>query len=145
VHEILREEIVKRRVSRESKATVKRLVIIFAAATLGSTSFQVSAIAAENSRKLSGNQIRERFTGKQLTDEVHFRDVYDRDGTLRSYAMGKKKVGKWAVEKDELCLYFKEPDDGCYDVLLAGNRIEMKPSGLGLSIEGILQAPTDRN
>lgn len=39
----------------------------------------------------------------QLTDEVHWRYVYDRDG----YSMGMKKVGKWAVEKDELCLYHR--------------------------------------
>ena len=78
----------------------------------------------------------------QLTDEVHWRYVYDRDGTLRSYSMGTKKVGKWAVEKDELCLYLKEPDDGCYEVSLSGKRIEMKPSGLGLSLEGVLQTPT---
>jgi hypothetical protein len=124
---------------------MKELVTILVAATLGSISFQVSPVVAENSRKLSGSQIRERFTGKQLTDEVHFRDVYDRDGTLRSYSMGTKRVGKWAVEKDELCQYFREPDDGCYGVSLSGDRIEMKPSGLGLTIDGILQAPTDRN
>ena len=80
----------------------------------------------------------------QLTDEVHWRDVYDRNGTLRSYSNGMAKVGKWAVEKNELCVYFKEPDDGCYEVSLLGDRIEMKPTGLGLSIEGILQTPTDR-
>ena len=115
------------------------------AAGLGSILFSVSPIAAENQRKLSGSQIRERFTGKQLTDEVHFRDVYDRDGALRSYSDGKMKAGKWTIEKDEICVYFKEPDDGCYEVWLSGERIEMKPSGLGLSIEGILQAPTDRD
>jgi hypothetical protein len=54
---------------------MKELVTIVVAATLGSISFRVSTIAAENSRKLSGNQILERFAGKQLTDEVHFRDV----------------------------------------------------------------------
>jgi hypothetical protein len=124
---------------------MSKLVTMLVAAALGSILFSVSPIAAENSRKLSGNQIRERFTGKQLTDEVHFRDVYDRDGTLRSYSDGKMTVGKWTIEKDALCLYFKEPDDGCYEVRLSGDRIEMKPSGLGLSIEGILQAPTDRN
>jgi hypothetical protein len=124
---------------------MKELVTILLAAALGAISFQVGPVAAENSRKLSGSQIRERFTGKQLTDEVHFRDVYDRDGRLRSYSDGKMKAGKWTIEKDQLCLYFKEPDDGCYEVSLSGDRIEMKPSGLGLSIEGILQAPTDRN
>ena len=81
----------------------------------------------------------------QLTDEVHWREVYDRDGTLRSYSMGTKKVGKWTVGKDELCLHLNEPDDGCYEVSLSGQHIEMKPSGLGLTIEGILQTPADRN
>jgi hypothetical protein len=120
-----------------------KAMTIIAAATLALIS--VGAAAAENPRKLSGSQIRARFIGKQLTDEVHFRDVYDRDGTLRSYSLGKKKVGKWTIEKGELCQYFREPDDGCYEVSLSGDRIEMKPSGLGLSIEGILQTPTDRN
>jgi hypothetical protein len=74
VHEILREEIVKRRVSPVSKAAVKRLVGMFAAATLGSILVEVSTIAAESSRKLSGSQIRAKFTGMQLTDEVHYRE-----------------------------------------------------------------------
>jgi hypothetical protein len=122
---------------------MKKLVTIFAFAMLGSISFEVCTIAAENSRRLSGSQIREKFSGMQLTDEVHWRDVYGR-GTLRSYSDGKGRVGKWIVNKDELCIYFKEPDDGCYEVSLSGDRIEMKPTGLGLSIEGILQTPTDR-
>ncbi len=114
-------------------------------ATLGSSSFEIAAVAADNSQKLSGSQIRAKFSGMQLTDEVHWRYVYDRDGTLRSYSMGTKKVGKWAVEKDELCLYLKEPDDGCYEVLVSGKSVEMKPSGLGLALEGVLQIPADRN
>jgi hypothetical protein len=114
-------------------------------ATLGSISFEIAAVAADNSQKLSGSQIRAKFSGMQLTDEVHWRYVYDRDGTLRSYSMGTKKVGKWAVEKDELCLYLKEPDDGCYEVLVSGKSFEMKPSGLGLALEGVLQIPADRN
>ena len=124
---------------------MKKLMIIFTAATVGSVSFGISAVAAENSQKLSGSQIRAKFTGMQLTDEVHWRDVYDRDGTLRSYSMGTKKVGKWSVEKDELCLYLGETDDGCYEVSLSGERIEMTPSGLGLSFDGVLQPPADRN
>ena len=124
---------------------MKELVTILAAVTIGSVSFDISSVVAESAQKLSGAQIRAKFAGMQLTDEVHFRDVYDRDGTLRSYSMGTKKVGKWAVERDELCQYFKEPDDGCYEVSLSGVRIAMKPSGLGLTIDGILQAPSDRN
>ena len=114
-------------------------------AAAASISVGVVTVHAETSRKLSGSQIRANFTGMQLTDEVHWRYVYDRDGTLRSYSMGTKKVGKWAVEKDELCLYLKEPDDGCFEVSLSGKRIEMKPSGLGLTLEGVLQTPANRN
>jgi hypothetical protein len=122
-----------------------KTLIILTAATVGSVSVEISDVAADNSQKLSGAQIRAKFTAMQLTDEVHWRYVYDRDGTLRSYSMGTKKVGKWAVEKDELCLYLEEPDDGCYEVSLSGKRIEMKPSGLGLTLEGVLQTPADRN
>ena len=124
---------------------MRELVTIVVAAILGSILFHVGPIAAENPRKLSGTQIRTKLAGMQLTDEVHFREVYDRDGTLRNYSNGRKTVGKWAIEKDEVCVYFKEPDDGCYEVWLSGKRIEMKPSGLGLTINGILQVPTDRN
>jgi hypothetical protein len=124
---------------------MKKLVTILAAVTIGSVSFEISPVAAESAQRLSGAQIHAKFAGMQLTDEVHWRDVYDRDGTLRSYSMGTKKVGKWAIEKDELCLYLDEPDDGCFEVSLSGKRIEMKPSGLGLSLEGVLQTPVDRN
>jgi hypothetical protein len=124
---------------------MREWVTMVAAITIGSVLFEISPVAAENVQKLSGAQIRSKFAGMQLTDEVHWRDVYDRDGRLRSYSMGTKKVGKWAVEKDELCLYLGETDDGCYEVSRAGERIEMKPSGLGLPLEGVLQAPADRN
>jgi hypothetical protein len=124
---------------------MKRLFKIMAAATAASISVEVGAGAADDFQKLSGNQIRAKFTGMQLTDEVHWRYVYDPDGTLRSYSMGTKKVGKWTVEKDELCLYLREPDDGCYEVSLSGRSIEMKPAGLRSTLEGVLQTPADRN
>jgi hypothetical protein len=124
---------------------MKKLFEIMAAAAVASISVGVGAGAAENLQKLSGTQIRAKFAGMQLTDEVHWRYVYDRDGRLRSYSMGTKKIGKWTVEKDELCLYLNEPDDGCYEVSLSGQRIEMKPSGLGTTLEGILQTPAGRN
>jgi hypothetical protein len=124
---------------------MQKLLKIVAAATMASISVEVSAPAAENVKKLSGSDIRAKFTGMQLTDEVHWRYVYDRDGRLRGYSMGTKKIGKWTIEKDELCLYLKEPDDGCYEVSLSGERIEMKPSGLGLTLEGVLQTPAERN
>ncbi|WP_164936194.1 hypothetical protein [Bradyrhizobium nanningense] len=94
---------------------------------------------AKGLRALTGAEIRASFTGKQLTDEVHYRLVYDPDGTLRSYAMGVKKIGKWHVDKDELCLDLGETDDGCYRVTLSGERIELTPTGIGGPLDGILQ------
>src|SRR5215210_7861036 len=97
MHEILREEVVKRLPPREFS-------ILLAAAILGSLVCRTGPVVAEKGQKLSGDQIRAKFAGMQFTDEVHWRYVYDRDGRLRSYSMGTKKVGKWTVEKDELCL-----------------------------------------
>jgi hypothetical protein len=123
---------------------MRRLATVLAAAALGLTSFKTDA-TAEKLQRLSGAQIRAKFAGMQLTDEVHWRFVYDREGTLRSYSMGTKKIEKWVVEKDELCLYLKESDDGCYEVSLSGKRVEMKPSGLGATLEGFIQTAVDRN
>jgi hypothetical protein len=117
---------------------------ILAAAVMASIAIDVGAVAAEKFKKLSGVQIRARFAGMEVTDEVHWRDVYERDGSLRSYSMGSKKDGKWSVQKDQLCIDLPRPDGGCFEVGLSGKRVEMKPTGSGLSLEGVLQAPTDR-
>jgi hypothetical protein len=99
---------------------------------------------AASGQKLSGAQIRSRFAGMQLTDEVHYRLVYERDGTLRSFALGVKKRGRWVVDKNQLCLYLGEPDDGCYEVSLSGKTFTLTPVGLGSTLDGILQMPPDR-
>jgi hypothetical protein len=122
---------------------VKCLIAALACGIGGVVALDAGFVAAESLRKLSGAQIRGKLAGMQLTDEVHYRLVYERDGTLRSYSMGVKKVGKWVVEKDQLCLYLQEPDDGCYEVSLAGNTVEMTPMGLGGTLDGIIQPPAD--
>jgi hypothetical protein len=71
---------------------MKKAMTTVAAATLAVIS--VGAVAAENSLKLSGSEIRARFAGMQLTDEVHWRDVYERDGSLRSYTF---EEGSWQM------------------------------------------------
>jgi hypothetical protein len=55
-----------------------------------------------------------------------------------------KESGKWVIEKDQLCLYLGETDDGCYEVTLSGERIELTPVGLGGSLDGILQPADDK-
>jgi hypothetical protein len=120
---------------------MKAQAALLAAAMIGSLA--AAGALAEGAKRLSGGQIRARFAGMQLTDEVHYRLVYERGGTLRSFAMSVKKRGKWVVDRDQLCLYLNEPDDGCYEVSLSGKTFTLTPVGLGSTLDGILQMPPD--
>ena len=99
--------------------------------------------AEENFKRLTGQQIRAKFVGMELTDESHWGDVFERDGTLRLYSMGHKSVGKWRIQKDQLCLdRGNEPGGGCFDVWISGKKVELRNQFPPL--EGVLKKPTDR-
>lgn len=117
----------------------RRFIAALATGVGGLVTLDAEFVAAESVRTLTGAQLRAAFTGKQLTDEVHYRFVYDSDGTLRTYSMGAKQVGKWRIQKDEICLYIKDMEDGCYRVTQSGKRFELKPTGLGGPLDGILE------
>ena len=113
---------------------------LLAVATLGLT-----AAAEEKFQKLTGGQIRGKLGGMELTDNVHWRDLYQRNGTVMSTSMGRKRTGKWRVEKDQLCIEFeKEPIPTCYDVWLAGKQVELRGEGL-LPLQGTLELSSGRN
>lgn len=123
---------------------LRNLCFIAVLCSIGNlAAFDVGSVAAENLRKLSGAKIRANFVGMQLTDEVHYRLVFEREGTLRGVAMGVKKRGKWTIDQDQLCLYLQEPDDGCYDVTISGKTFTLTPAGPGLSLDGILEPISD--
>ena len=107
-------------------------------------SMAFAAIAAERFQKLSGSQIRAKFIGMEMTDEVHWGELYRPNGTLEVYGMGHKTVGKWRVQKDELCVERTKEDSGCYQVWLAGKKIELRREGSQLPLEGVLQRPAKR-
>ena len=122
----------------------ERLCIIghacLAVATLGA-----SAAAEEKLQKLKGGQIRAKLAGMELTDNVHWRDFYQRNGTVMSASMGRKRTGKWRVEDDQLCIEFeKEPIPKCYDVWLSGKQVELRREGL-LPLQGTLEPSSGRN
>ena len=71
---------------------MKRLIVALATGIGGLVALDTGFVAAESVRKLSGAQIRAKFVGMQLTDEVHYRLVYERDGTLRSFARGGEEA-----------------------------------------------------
>ena len=125
------------------RVSPKCLIAALTSGVGGLLALDAGFVAAETLQKLSGAQIGAMFAGMQLTDEVHYRLVYERDGTLRSVSLGVKKRGKWVIDKDQLCLYLQEPDDGCYDVALSGKTFTLTPAGLGSSLDGILQPISD--
>src|SRR5262245_8611682 len=79
--------------------------------------FGSGAAAGEKFQKLTAGQIRAKLAGMELTDNVHWRDLYQQNGTVMSTSMGRKRTGKWHVETDQLCIELeKEPIPKCYDV-----------------------------
>jgi hypothetical protein len=105
-----------------------------------------SPALAETFQRIVGAQIQARFAGMELSDDVHWREHFDRGGTVKSVSMGRKRIGKWKIEKNELCIDYGKEDSGCYEVWLAGKKVELRRPGLDTpSLEGSLQKPILRN
>jgi len=100
------------------------------------------ALTGDNFQRLKGSQIQAKFAGMEMTDEVHWADIYGRDGALTTYEMGKKRVGKWWVQRDELCHDRGKDMKGCYEVWISGKKVELR--GQGMPLEGVLQNPANR-
>jgi hypothetical protein len=128
-----------------TKRPVAALIALLGAATTALVVVLASgALAEEKLQKLSAGQIRARIAGMELTDEVHWRELYGRSGTVTSTSMGRKRTGKWRVEKDQLCIEFeKEPPANCYEVWMSGKKVELRRQGL-LPLQGVVEQPTGR-
>ena len=127
------------------KNPVKKRLRIIALASLAVATSGPSASAEEKFQKLKGVQIRAKLAGMELTDNVHWRDFYQRNGTVMSTSMGRKRTGKWQVEDDQLCIEFeKEPVPECYDVWLSGKTVELRREG-SLPLQGTLEPSSGRN
>jgi hypothetical protein len=112
---------------------------------VGTLALVVASIAAAEPKfqKLNGQQIRAKFAGMELTDEVHWYDFYDGNGTLLSSSMGRKRTGKWWIEKDQLCIDDQDSAVKCYEVRLSGNKVELRGEGL-LPLDAVLRSPINR-
>jgi hypothetical protein len=121
------------------------VAIAFSIATLTSSSAVVTPVeAAQKFQKLTGAQVHAKISGMEITDEVHWGDVFERNGTVTTYSMGHKSVGKWRVDKDQLCIDRGKYDGGCHQVWLSGKQIELRREGSTLPLEGVLQKPKER-
>jgi hypothetical protein len=80
----------------------------------------------------------------ETTDEVHWAEQYMRDGTFKSFSMGKVRAGKWSVRGRELCLDDGTPNLGCKEVWLLGDKVQFRTPGSSLALEAILQRQQPR-
>ncbi len=81
----------------------------------------------------------------EMSDNVHWRDAFERNGVLKSQSMGKQRTGTWWVEKNELCFDLGKESGGCYEVWIAGQKVEFRRAGLDSAIlDGTLQRPNNR-
>ena len=127
------------------KNSTKRALCITGLALLATAVWSSNAVAEEKFQKLTGGQIRAKLAGMELTDNVHWRDLYQRNGTVTSTSMGRRRTGKWRIEKDQLCIEFEnEPVPKCYDVWLSDKQIELRREGL-LPLQGTIEPPGGRN
>src|SRR5262249_42293315 len=123
-------------------STTKKQFAATTTALLGVFALQPTAAAEQKFQKLTGAQIQAKFPGMELTDEAHWGEVFERNGTLTITSMGHKSAGKWRIQKDELCLETgKEPGGGCYEVWLSGGNVELRNQASSTPLEAVLQKP----
>jgi hypothetical protein len=126
------------------KMMTKKQMTAAMIAMLGAIAFERNAAAEQKFQKLTGAQIQAKFPGMELTDEAHWGEVFERNGTLTITSMGHKSVGKWRTQKDQLCLDTgKEPGGGCYEVWVSGKNVELRNQASSVPLEAVLQKPTD--
>ena len=116
-----------------------------AASLLIGVMLSVPAIGMEKFRKLTDQQIRARLAGMEITDEVHWSEIYNRDGTLTIWSMAKKRVGKWRVDKGQLCLNIEKREPDCKEVWISGNKVEFRYPGVSMPTEGVLTKQLPRS
>src|SRR5258707_12223451 len=85
------------------KVSMRRGLRVTGLALLAAATLEPSATAEEQFQKLTGGQIRAKLAGMELTDNVHWRDLYQRNGTVMSTSMGRKRTGNCRDEQNQLC------------------------------------------
>src|SRR5262249_24771906 len=124
------------------KIMLKKQLGLALIAFLGGNTFVSNVSAEEKLQRLTGQQIRAKFAGMELTDEAHWGEVFERNGTLTITSMGDNSVGSWLIHNDHLCLETgKEPGGGCYEVWISGKNVELRNQTSSVPLEAVLQKP----
>jgi hypothetical protein len=102
------------------------------------------SLAADTYRPLSVKEIKANFTGMEFTDDVHWAYVFNRDGTILSYSMGRNGKGRWWTEQGGLCLE-EGAEQRCYRVWTEGDKVQLRPIGVHAPLEGVIMKPRKRD
>ena len=80
--------------------------------------------AEEGYRKPKVADVRKTFIDKTFTDEAHFSERFNADGTIEGFALREKITRTWRFIEDELCItsHFEE---NCYAVWKKGSEVEL--------------------
>jgi len=107
--------------------------------------FVPPAHAADRFTRLSGVEIAATLSGMQFTEEVGRRDIYQKDGTVRRYEMGRARLGTWRIRGSEICVDFgNDGDTNCFEIWLRGDKVVMQRDTEDTHPrEGILAKPID--
>ena len=93
-------------------------------------------------KQLSAKEIRARIIGNVLTDGVHWRRHFQRNGTLSSTDMGKSNIGRWKIQGNQLCFAVQIREDfDCYEVLASGKEVHLHVEDTGYDLEGRIERP----
>jgi hypothetical protein len=117
--------------------------LVIATTLLPGWSLAQGTAAADAYHRMKGREIASRFTGMELTDEVHWAYVFEKGGRLNIFSMGRPGTGAWKVDRNELCLD-RPPDEArCYEVWVSGRNVQLRREP-EIPDEGILQKPQKR-
>lgn len=97
--------------------------------------------AAEKFMRLSAADIRVKIIGKVVTDDAHWWDHFETDGTLKSIDLGKLTPGTWKIDGDELCLIHDAPtriSTNCYEIWQMNDQVRYRRDGITI-MEGFLR------
>jgi hypothetical protein len=91
--------------------------------------------AADKFRRLGSAEIRARVVGKVVTDQSHWSDRFEPDGTLRAVDLGTLKRGTWKLEGNEMCVVreAKKAVTECFEIWASGNEVEYRRDGITLT------------
>ena len=86
--------------------------------------------SADESRRLSGAEIKRLITGKAVTDEVHYTGHFRRHGVYEGVFMNKHSTGTWAVKGAQLCITRGSEQENCDELWRSGSKLERRKPGL---------------